>query len=136
MANEPIVDIEGYVGAAPDLRMDPNTGRHALVLRVLQTPSRRRGDGWEKLPTIAFDCAVYDDVAENVARSLPTGTRVIVRGRLRGTEIYIPRNGGDPRVTLVVDVERIGPSLRYATADVAKRAHAAEGDDWAIGAGS
>ena len=132
MPNEPRIEVEGYLGLDPELRREEGTDRRVVALRVLQTPTRRLADGsTAKLPTIAFQCVVRDDVAENVARSLKKGALVLVRGRLRGTEVYVPKHeGAEPRVTLVLEADAIGPSLRYATAEVARRERPVEHDEW------
>lgn len=119
MANEPIIYIEGNVARDPQLKQLEGSGKPVLDLSVLQTPSRKRGDEWEDLPTLAYDLTVWGPVAEHVARSLPKGTAVVARGRVRGVRTYESR--GEIRVVTLVDVDSIGPSLKHATAEVVRR---------------
>ena len=77
----------------------------------------KSGDEWKE-DTSFIDLTVWDKLAENAAESLHKGTNVIVEGRIR-QENWESKEG-DKRSKLTVTVENIGPSLRWATADVEK----------------
>jgi single-strand DNA-binding protein len=70
--------------------------------------------------------------AENIAQSLSKGTRVVVTGRLKAPSAYQTAQG-EARASLELEIDEIGPSLRYATAAVTRRAResAAVESPWA-----
>ena len=58
-------------------------------------------------------CTIWRDAAEHVAESLTCGDRVVVQGRLR--QRSFETRDGDKRTVVELEVDEIGPSLRYAT---------------------
>ena len=94
-----------------------------LFRSVAVTPRVKRDGQWGEGTTSWVDCRVYDQLAENAAASLPKGTRVVVTGRLYERE-YTRKDGSQGR-SLTCDVDTIAPSLRFATAQVARRERAA-----------
>lgn len=118
MAGEMIVQFEGTTGKEPELGQK-HDGAAALTVSVAVTPRVKRDGEWCDGTTSWIDCRIFDQLAENVAASLPKGTRVIVTGRLSERE-YTRKDGTQGR-SLQCDVDTIGPSLKFATAQVAKR---------------
>lgn len=118
MAGEIQATFEGTTGREPELGQT-HGGKAALSVSVAVTRRVKRGDRFEDDSTTWVDCKVFGDQAENVAASLPKGTRVDVVGRLY-EETFTRRDGTEGR-KLVCDVERIAPSLRFATAQVMRR---------------
>jgi single-strand DNA-binding protein len=81
----------------------------------------RTTNAWEDGETVWVRCTAWRELAENVAQSLTKGSRVVVSGRLKAPSAYQSAQG-ESRASLEVDIEEIGPSLRYATAAVTRRA--------------
>jgi single-strand DNA-binding protein len=110
---------------AANLTRDPelrNTVDRKSVARLslAVTPHRREQGAWVDGTTTFLDATVWGDQAENVAKSLHTGDRVIVTGRVE-TRVYTPTKGanaGQEVRKLEVLVDEIGPSLRWAEANV------------------
>jgi len=87
---------------------------------VASTPRQfdRQSNEWKDGETLFMRCSVWRDAAENVAESLARGTRVIVSGRL--TSRSYTTKEGEKRTVVEMEVDEVGPSLRYATAKVSK----------------
>jgi single-strand DNA-binding protein len=116
MANGNNVDLVGNITRDPELRYTP--GGMAVVSFGLAVNHRtRKGDDWEE-KAMFFDVSCFGQLAENVAESVSKGARVIVTGRLdfRSWE----SQDGDRRSKIEVIADEVGPSLRWATAEVAK----------------
>ncbi|MEU4558586.1 single-stranded DNA-binding protein [Actinoplanes sp. NPDC023936] len=114
------ITVIGNLTADPDLRFTPS-GAGVAQFTVASTPrqlDKQSGEWKDGTPTF-LDCKVWRDAAEHVAESLARGARVIVTGRLR-QENWEDKQSGQKRSKLVLDVDEIGPSLRYATAKVQK----------------
>ena len=119
MAGEPQITITGALGADPESRVS-QAGKAWVTFSVASAPrvkNRDTGD-WEDGETIWFNCRAYGDVADNIAASLAKGTRVIVQGRL-SQRAYTDKQG-NPRTSLDLEVEEVGPTLRWATASVTR----------------
>ena len=121
MAGELSITVVGNLANDPELK-NTNSGIAYVNLNVASTPRTfDRGTGeWKDGETVWVRCTVWREVADNVARSLSKGTRVIVTGRLKPATAY-QSNTGEARASLELEVEEIGPSLRYATAAVTRR---------------
>lgn len=117
MSNEARIEIVGNVARDPDLRQA--AGRSVVGVTVLVTGRRKQGDEWVDGETVAYECTLWGDEAENAVASLPKGTAVLVVGRLVGVDVY--ESGGESRAKVKVKVESIGPSLKRATAQVSRR---------------
>ncbi len=119
MAGETIITVVGNLTADPELRFTPS-GAPVANFTVASTPrtfDRQTGE-WKDGDAMFLNCAVWRQPAENVAESLTKGMRVIVQGRLRSRS-YETREG-ERRTVFEIEVEEIGPSLRYATAKVTR----------------
>lgn len=119
MANEPIITIVGNLTADPELRYIAS-GTPVCNFNVAQTPRNlnRQTNQWEDGETIFVRCAVWREYAEHAADTLTKGMRVIVTGRLK-VQTY-QADSGEQRTSLVMDVDEVGPSLRWAKATVTK----------------
>jgi single-strand DNA-binding protein len=119
MTGETTITIVGNLTTHPDLRFT-STGVAVLDFTVASTPrvyDRESGE-WKDDRTLFLRCNLWRQAAENAARSLTKGTRVIVQGRLRQRSFETKE--GDKRTVVELDVDAIGPELRYASAKVSK----------------
>jgi single-strand DNA-binding protein len=119
MSGETSITVVGNLTDDPELRF--TTGGHAVAkFRVASTPSRfdKQQQKFVDLEPLFLSCSAWRDMAEHVANSLTRGARVIVQGRLR-MRSYETREG-EKRTVIELEVDEIGPSLRYATAAVQK----------------
>lgn len=117
MSGEPVITIVGNLVDDPELRFT-QSGAAVANFRVASTPREKRGDEWVDGEALFVSCSVWREYAENVAETLQKGMRVIVTGRLRARS-YTTRDGQD-RVSMDVDVDEVGPALRFATASVSR----------------
>ena len=119
MAGETTITVVGNLTADPELRFTPS-GAPVANFTVASTPRNfdRQSGEWKDGEAMFLNCAVWRQAAENVAESLTKGMRVIVFGRLRSRS-YETREG-DRRTVFEVEVDEIGPALRYATAKVTR----------------
>ena len=119
MAGETTITVIGNLTDDPELRFTPS-GAAVAKFRVASTPRTldRNSGEWKDGEPLFLQCNVWRQVAENVAESLHRGARVIVSGRLR-QRTYETREG-EKRTVMELEVDEIGPSLRYATAKVQK----------------
>jgi single-strand DNA-binding protein len=119
MAGDTIITVIGNLTDDPELRFTPS-GAAVAKFRVASTPRfmDRQTNEWKDGEPLFLSCTVWRQAAENVAESLQRGARVIVSGRLRQRS-YETREG-EKRTVYELEVDEIGPSLRYATAKVQK----------------
>ena len=119
MAGETLITVVGNLTADPELRFTPS-GAPVANFTVASTPRTfdRASSEWKDGDAMFLNCAVWRQPAEHVAESLTKGMRVIVQGRLRSRS-YETREG-EKRTVFEVEVEEVGPSLRYATAKVTR----------------
>ena len=119
MAGETPITLIGNLTADPELRFTPS-GAAVANFTVASTPRTfdRQTNEWRDGDAMFLNCAVWRQAAENVAESLQKGMRVIVSGRLKSRS-YETREG-EKRTVFEVDVDEIGPALRYATAKVTR----------------
>jgi single-strand DNA-binding protein len=119
MAGETVITVVGNLTDDPELRFTPS-GAAVANFRVASTPRtfNRQTNAWEDGDPLFLSCSVWRQAAENVAESLHRGARVVVTGRLKQRS-YETREG-EKRTVFELDVDEIGPSLRYATAKVTK----------------
>ena len=119
MAGETSITLIGNLTADPELRFTPS-GAPVANFTVASTPRTfdRQSGEWRDGDAMFLNCAVWRQYAENVAESLQKGMRVIVQGRLKSRS-YETREG-ERRTVFEIDVEEIGPALRYATAKVTR----------------
>jgi single-strand DNA-binding protein len=119
MAGETLITVVGNLTADPELRFTPS-GAPVANFTVASTPRTfdRQSGEWKDGDAMFLNCAVWRQAAENVAESLTKGMRVIVQGRLRSRS-YETREG-EKRTVFEIEVEEIGPALKYATAKVTR----------------
>jgi single-strand DNA-binding protein len=119
MAGETTITLVGNLTADPELRFTPS-GAAVANFTVASTPRTfdRQTNEWRDGDAMFLNCAVWRQAAENVAESLQKGMRVIVQGRLKSRS-YETREG-EKRTVFEIDVDEIGPALRYATAKVSR----------------
>ena len=113
------ITVVGNIVADPELRYTPS-GAAVANFRVASTPRRfdSQSNQWVDGEALFLTCNIWRQAAENVANSLTKGDRVVVTGRLRQRS-YETREG-EKRTVFEVEVDEVGPSLRYATAQVSK----------------
>ncbi|WP_250029717.1 single-stranded DNA-binding protein [Paractinoplanes maris] len=114
------ITVVGNLVADPELRFTPS-GAGVAQFTIASTPrqlDKQSGEWKDGTPTF-LDCKVWRDAAEHVAESLQRGARVIVTGRLK-QENWEDKQTGQKRSKLALEVDEIGPSLRYATAKIQK----------------
>lgn len=117
MAGDTTITIIGNLTDDPELRFTPS-GKAVAKFRVASTPRYHKDGQWKDGEPLFLACTAWGQVGENVAESLQRGARVIVSGRLRQRS-YETREG-EKRTVIEVEVDEVGPSLRYATAKVKK----------------
>jgi len=119
MAGDTILTVVGNLTADPELRFTP-AGHGVANFTVASTPRQfdRQSNEWKDGDPLFMRCSIWRDPAEHVAESLTRGTRVIVTGRLKQRS-YETREG-EKRTVVELEVDEIGPSLKYATAKVNK----------------
>jgi single-strand DNA-binding protein len=118
--------VIGNLTDDPELRFTPS-GAAVAKFRVASTPRflDKQTNEWKDGEPLFLSCTVWRQAAENVAESLQRGARVIVSGRLR-QRTYETREG-EKRTVMELEVDEIGPSLRYATAKVQKMSRSSGG---------
>src|SRR4051794_12707978 len=128
MANETIITLVGNLTGDPELRFLPN-GTGMTKFTVASTPRTldRESGKWNDGDPLFLLCTAWRDLAEHIAESLSKGTRVIVQGRLRLSR-WEDKESGEKRSMFQLDVDEIGPSLRFAQAKVAKTTRVKAGD--------
>lgn len=120
MAGETQITVIGNLTADPELRFTPS-GAAVANFTVASTPRTfdRQSNEWKDAETLFMRCSVWREAAENVAESLQRGARVIVSGRLVSRS-WEDKESGQKRSVMEMQVDEVGPSLRYATAKVNK----------------
>ena len=126
MAGDTTITVVGNLTADPELRFTP-AGAAVANFTVASTPrifDRQSGE-WKDAEALFLRCSIWREAAENVAESLTRGSRVIVTGRLK--QRSFETREGEKRTVVEVEVEEIGPSLKYATAKVNKASRSGGG---------
>lgn len=133
MANGNNVDLVGNITRDPELRFTPGGMAVASFgLAVNRRIQNRQSQEWEER-TSFFDVVSYGTLAENVSESLQRGSRIMVQGRLE--QRSWETQDGDKRSKVEVIADDIGPSLRWATAEVTKNERRADGGGGGGGGG-
>ena len=119
MAGETVITVVGNLTGDPELRFTPS-GAAVANFTIASTPRNfdKQTNEWKDGDTLFLNCSIWRQAAENVAESLQKGMRVVVQGRLKQRS-YETREG-EKRTVVELDVEEVGPSLKYATAKVAR----------------
>lgn len=134
MAGDTVITVVGNLVDDPELRFTPS-GAAVANFRIASTPRsfNKQSNQWEDGEALFLGCSVWRQAAENVAESLQRGMRVVVSGRLKQRS-YETREG-EKRTVIELEVDEVGPSLRYATAKVTKTSRSG-GDGFSGSAGS
>jgi len=119
MSNETVITVVGNLTADPELRYT-QSGHAVANFTVASTPRMfdRQANEWKDGDALFLRSTAWKELGEHVAASLTKGSRVIVQGRLKQRS-YKDREGND-RTSIELEVDEIGPSLRYATAQVTR----------------
>src|SRR6188472_1587723 len=134
MAGDTTITVIGNLTDDPELRFTPS-GQAVAKFRVASTPRfmDRTTNEWKDGEPLFLACTVWRQAAENVAESLTRGARVIVSGRLK--QRTCETREGEKRTVIELEVDEIGPSLRYATAKVQKASRGEGGGGFGGGGG-
>ena len=134
MAGETIITVVGNLTADPELRYTQN-GLPVANFTIASTPRNfdRQANEWKDGEALFLRASVWREFAEHVAGSLTKGMRVIATGRLKQRS-YQDREGNN-RTAIELEVDEIGPSLRYATAQVTRAAGGSGGGGGSFGGG-
>jgi single-strand DNA-binding protein len=126
MAGETVITVVGNLTADPELRFTPS-GAAVASLTIASTPRTydRASGEWKDGEALFLRCSVWRQAAENVAESLQRGMRVVAQGRLK--QRSFETREGEKRTVVEMDIDEIGPSLRYATAKVNKTQRGSSG---------
>jgi single-strand DNA-binding protein len=126
VAGDTTITVVGNLTADPELRFTPS-GAAVANFTVASTPRifDRQSSEWKDGEALFLRCSIWREAAENVAESLTRGSRVIVTGRLK--QRSFETREGEKRTVFEVEVDEIGPSLRYATAKVNKASRSGGG---------
>ena len=126
MAGETVITVVGNLTGDPELRYTQN-GLAVANFTIASTPRTfdRASNEFKDGETLFLRASVWREFAEHVAGSMTKGSRVIATGRLRQRDYQTKE--GEKRTSLELEVDEIGPSLRYATAQVTRAASSREG---------
>ncbi|MGI5222320.1 single-stranded DNA-binding protein [Nocardia carnea] len=133
-AGDTVITVIGNLTADPELRFTP-AGAAVANFTVASTPRifDRNTNEWKDGEALFLRCNIWRDAAENVAESLTRGSRVIVSGRLKQRS-YETREG-EKRTVVELEVDEVGPSLKYATAKVNKTSRGGGGGGFGSNSG-
>jgi len=119
MAGDTVITVIGNLTADPELRFTPS-GAAVANFTIASTPRQfdRQTGEWKDGETLFMRCSIWREAAENVAESLTKGMRVIAQGRL--VQRSFETREGEKRNVVELQVDEVGPSMRYATAKVTR----------------
>ena len=134
MAGDTNITVVGNLTADPELRFTAS-GAAVANFTVASTPRTldRASGEWKDGEALFLRCSIWRQAAENVAESLTRGARVVVTGRLKQRSFETKE--GEKRTVIELEVDEIGPSLRYATAKVNRAQRTPGGDGGSSGGG-
>jgi single-strand DNA-binding protein len=134
MAGETVITVIGNLTGDPELRFTPS-GAAVANFTIASTPRTfdRQTNEWKDGDTLFLNCSIWRQAAENVAESLQKGMRVVAQGRLKARS-YETREG-EKRTVMELDVEEVGPSLKYASAKVTRVQRSGGGGGGGFGGG-
>jgi len=134
MAGETVITVVGNLTSDPELRYTQN-GLAVANFTIASTPRSfdRASNDWKDGDALFLRASVWREFAEHVAGSLTKGSRVIATGRLKQRSYETKE--GEKRTSIELEVDEIGPSLRYATAQVTRTSSSREGGAGGGGAG-
>jgi single-strand DNA-binding protein len=132
MAGDTVITVVGNLTDDPELRFT-SSGAAVANFTVASTPRffDKQTNDWKDGDALFLRCSIWRQAAENVAESLTKGARVIVQGRLKQRS-YETREG-EKRTVYELDVDEVGPSLRYATTKVSKVSRSGAGGGGGFG---
>ncbi len=135
MAGETTITVVGNLTSDPELRFTPS-GSAVANFTIASTPRTfdRQSNEWKDGETLFLRASVWREAAENVAETLTKGTRVVAQGRLKSRS-YDTKEG-EKRTVMELEVDEIGPSLRYASAKVSRTQRSGGGGGGGFGGGS
>ena len=127
MAGEPPLTIVGNLTNDPELRFTPS-GSAVANFTIASTPRTfdRQANDWKDGETVFMRCNIWREAAENVAETLTKGMRVVATGLLKSRS-YDTKEG-EKRTVMELEVEEVGPSLRYASAKVTRTQRSGNGN--------
>jgi single-strand DNA-binding protein len=133
VAGETVITVVGNLTADPELRYTQN-GLAVANFTIASTPRNfdRASNDWKDGEALFLRASVWREFAEHVAGSLTKGSRVIATGRLKQRSYETKE--GEKRTSIELEVDEIGPSLRYATAQVTRAASSRDGGNAGGGA--
>jgi single-strand DNA-binding protein len=140
MSGETVITVVGNLTADPELRFTPS-GAAVASFTIASTPRQfdKNSNEWKDGEALFLRCSIWRQAAENVAESLQRGMRVIAQGRLK--QRSFETREGEKRTVIELDVDEIGPALKYATAKVNRIERGSSGygsggsdDPWGSGA--
>lgn len=133
MAGETVITVVGNLTADPELRYTQN-GLAVANFTIASTPRNfdRASNDWKDGEALFLRASVWREFAEHVASSLTKGSRVVATGRLKQRSYETKE--GEKRTSIELEVDEIGPSLRYATAQVTRAASSRDGGQGGGGA--
>ncbi len=136
MAGDTVITVVGNLTADPELRFTAS-GAAVANFTVASTPRTfdRNSGEWKDGEALFLRCNIWRQAAENVAETLTRGSRVIVNGRLKQRSFETKE--GEKRTVIELEVDEIGPSLRYATAKInrAQRSDSSSGGGYGSSGG-
>jgi single-strand DNA-binding protein len=134
MAGDTVITVIGNLTGDPELRFTP-AGAAVANFTVASTPRTfdRQSNEWKDGDTLFMRCSIWREAAENVAESLTKGMRVIAQGRL--VQRSYETREGEKRTVVELQVDEIGPSLRYASAKVTRAQRSGGGGGGNFGGG-
>ena len=118
MASDNTVTLVGNITDDPELRFTPSGAAVANFTVAVNRRYKNQDGQWEDKLDGFFRCSCWRDMAENVAESLKKGSRVVVVGRLQ--QRSWDDQDGNKRSAFEIQVDEVGPSLRWASASVTK----------------
>ena len=129
MAGETVITVVGNLTNDPELRFTPS-GAAVASFTVASTPRTldKNTNEWKDGDALFLRCSIWRQAAENVAESLQRGMRVVVQGRLKQRSFETKE--GEKRTVVELEVDEVGPSLKYATAKVTKASRGGVGGDF------
>lgn len=132
MAGETVITVIGNLTNDPELRFTPS-GSAVANFTIASTPRTfdRQTNDWKDGETLFLRASVWREAAENVAETLTKGTRVVAQGRLKSRS-YDTKEG-EKRTVMELEVDEIGPSLRYASAKVSRTQRSGGGNGGGFG---
>jgi single-strand DNA-binding protein len=134
MAGDTVITLIGNLTSDPELRWMPS-GAAVATFTIASTPRTldRQTQEWKDGEALFLRCSVWREAAENVAESLTRSSRVMAQDRLKQRSFETKE--GQKRTVIELEVDEIGPSLRYATAAVSKAARSGHGPGRGSGGG-